>query len=230
MSAEEMVPSSSGHESHLTPEEAEDWDQIDSTSDLDHASRVLFGPGADASSTVRGRKGKSPYAALQQARRTPNASQSSIWGTGGESSQKATPSFIAQGSVRSPTSTQSPSSETQPRRPSTSSGKTQGRGAPSPSPRRPSSRSKRPTTGLSGSVRSAPPQTWLSQGHGYSPDLQGNPLPTVPPPPDGMNISLAMTPENIKPLLENAKEVHARCSECIAELRELLAASQPVSS
>jgi hypothetical protein len=35
---------------------------------------------------------------------------------------------------------------------------------------------------------------------------------------------LAMTPENIKPLLENAREVHARLSDCIAEIRSLLAA------
>ncbi|KAK7682077.1 hypothetical protein QCA50_014663 [Cerrena zonata] len=221
LSAEDVAPSSSGHGSNLTAEEGEDWDQIDSTSDLEHASRVLFGPGADGSSTVRGRKGKSPYAVLQQNRRTPNASQSSIWGAGGESPQKTSISFNTQPSIRSPTSAQSATSERQSRRPSSSSGKTKGRGAPSPSPRRPPSRSKRPTGALAGSVRSVPPQTWLSQGHGDSPELQGNPLPTLPPP-DAMSISLAMTPENIRPLLENAKEVHARCSDCIAELRELL--------
>lgn len=33
---------------------------------------------------------------------------------------------------------------------------------------------------------------------------------------------LAMTPENIKPLLENAKEVQARLGHCIAELRALI--------
>jgi hypothetical protein len=33
---------------------------------------------------------------------------------------------------------------------------------------------------------------------------------------------LAMTPENIKPLLENAKEVHVKLNECIAEIRSLL--------
>jgi hypothetical protein len=31
-----------------------------------------------------------------------------------------------------------------------------------------------------------------------------------------------MTPENIKPLLENAKEVQARLGHCIAELRALI--------
>ena len=48
-----------------------------------------------------------------------------------------------------------------------------------------------------GSVRSMPPQ----------------------PPPE---LKLAMAPENIKPLVENAKEVHARLVECIAEIQALL--------
>ena len=34
--------------------------------------------------------------------------------------------------------------------------------------------------------------------------------------------ALSMTPENIKPLLENAKEVQVRCIECLGELRQLL--------
>jgi serine/arginine repetitive matrix protein 2 len=33
---------------------------------------------------------------------------------------------------------------------------------------------------------------------------------------------LAMMPENIKPLLENAKEVHLRLNQCIAEIGSLL--------
>ncbi|PFH46288.1 hypothetical protein AMATHDRAFT_51142 [Amanita thiersii Skay4041] len=48
-----------------------------------------------------------------------------------------------------------------------------------------------------GSVRSMPPQ----------------PVP---------ELRLAMTPENIRPLNENAKEVHARLVECIAEIQALL--------
>ncbi|KAJ6462471.1 hypothetical protein C8R45DRAFT_1080599 [Mycena sanguinolenta] len=65
------------------------------------------------------------------------------------------------------------------------------------SPSRQFSRSRQ--GGKTGSVRSMPP---VSQ-----PDPK-----------------LAMTPENIKPLLENAREVHARLSDCIAEIRSLLAA------
>ncbi|KAJ3505067.1 hypothetical protein NLJ89_g7607 [Agrocybe chaxingu] len=33
---------------------------------------------------------------------------------------------------------------------------------------------------------------------------------------------LAMTPENIRPLLENAREVQAKILECLAELRGLV--------
>ncbi|KAL4064673.1 hypothetical protein V8B97DRAFT_2111834 [Scleroderma yunnanense] len=36
------------------------------------------------------------------------------------------------------------------------------------------------------------------------------------------DFKLSMTPENIKPLLENAKEVHMRLNECIKEMRALI--------
>ncbi|KAF9270209.1 hypothetical protein L218DRAFT_939238 [Marasmius fiardii PR-910] len=64
---------------------------------------------------------------------------------------------------------------------------------------RPPSRSK--VGSKTGSVRSMPPQ----------------PLGGLP------DAKLAMTPENIRPLLENSREVHARLTECIAEIRQLLA-------
>ncbi|KIK70974.1 hypothetical protein GYMLUDRAFT_33070 [Collybiopsis luxurians FD-317 M1] len=58
-----------------------------------------------------------------------------------------------------------------------------------------------------GSVRSMPPQPiQLIQA-------EGNGV---------LSHKLAMTPENIKPLLENAKEVHARLQDCIGEIRMLL--------
>jgi serine/arginine repetitive matrix protein 2 len=69
-----------------------------------------------------------------------------------------------------------------------------------PSPVR--TRSGRLPPSKTGSVRSMPPQP-LS---GARPDVQ-----------------LAMTPENIKPLFENSKEVHARLVDCINEIRGLLA-------
>lgn len=69
---------------------------------------------------------------------------------------------------------------------------------------------------LTGSVRSAPP-----------------PTPTPTPAPlllqdgDRRILALSLTPETIRPLLENAREVHARCTECVDELRTLLAARPP---
>jgi len=71
----------------------------------------------------------------------------------------------------------------------------------SKSPRRSSSRRGK----LTGSVRSAPPPT---------PMLQDG---------DRRSLALSLTPETIRPLLENAREVHARCTECVDELRALLA-------
>jgi hypothetical protein len=77
----------------------------------------------------------------------------------------------------------------------------------SKSPRRTSSRRGR----LTGSVRSAPPPT---------------PAPAPLPLQDGdrRSLALSLTPETIRPLLENAREVHARCTECVDELRALLTA------
>jgi len=72
----------------------------------------------------------------------------------------------------------------------------------SKSPRRTSSRRGR----MTGSVRSAPPPTPLMQDG------------------DRRGLALSLTPETIRPLLENAREVHARCTECVDELRTLLAA------
>ena len=57
------------------------------------------------------------------------------------------------------------------------------------------------------------PSPWLSSG----------PLPL-------RDSKLAMAPENIKPLLENAREVHARCTDCIAELEALLGSGVSVSA
>lgn len=50
------------------------------------------------------------------------------------------------------------------------------------------------------------------------------------PPAFASEIKLAMTPENIKPLLENAKEVHTRLVDCLAELYTLLGGAAEHSS
>jgi hypothetical protein len=82
----------------------------------------------------------------------------------------------------------------------------------SKSPRRPtisrSTSGRRGSNPLTGSVRSAPP-----------------PTPTLLPQ-DGIDkrgLALSLTPETIRPLLENARKVHAMCTECVGELRALLA-------
>ncbi|KAJ7060352.1 hypothetical protein C8F01DRAFT_1142372 [Mycena amicta] len=67
------------------------------------------------------------------------------------------------------------------------------------------------------------PSRQLSQSRSRRTGAGGNASGSVrsmPPVPDPAK--LAMTPENIKPLLENAREVHARLTECILEIRGLL--------
>ncbi|KAG1743817.1 hypothetical protein EDB19DRAFT_1697079 [Suillus lakei] len=76
---------------------------------------------------------------------------------------------------------------------------------PRSSPSRPPSRNYK--LAISGSVRSAPPQPIDGDSSLLS------------------EFKLSMTPENIKPLLDNAKEVHLRLNECIREVRALLDAS-----
>lgn len=188
--------STSGRESSSAGEE-EDWDRMDSASDLDAAARAL-GIGNDGSATVRG-KGKSPY--LQDPHppplpdlpgrlfRSANGSQSSIWAE----SNGETPPPLPHPSRMTRLSNVEEHMDDQRQAPPPPSRVSHRTGA---SPSRPSSRGPRVTK--NGSVRSMPPQ------------------PVLPDP------KLAMTPENIKPLLENAKEVHVRLNECIAEIRSLL--------
>ncbi|KAI8970765.1 hypothetical protein BD414DRAFT_470397 [Trametes punicea] len=214
-----LTSSNSGHASgtSLGDDLEGDWDRVESASDISHAVRALGFP-SDGVATVRGKKGKSPYLFQPEARpetprRRPDASGSSIWNPG-ESPQKtsAVPTPVLQSYQRSvklsgihEASEGERGSHTT-RVPSRSRNR---QSASSPSPRRPSSRNRKNPTA---SVRSAPPQPWGKP----SPDLASGPLPDV---------KLAMSPENIKPLLENAREVHARCSECIAELEALLSST-----
>jgi len=192
---------------------------------------LKLGSPTEATATVRGKKGLSPYEQQQRHRqverakssqfpdppkRTPEASQSSIWGVTDSPSKTA---YVSQSS--SPHQGDR-GSQRQSRHASAGQYRTS---APSPSPRRPSSRNGK-RGGQTGSVRSAPPQAWVSQGHGYSPDVQSSALPTSASSAFSPTqaLALSMTPDNLKPLLENAKEVHARCAECIGELKILLSA------
>ncbi|KAI0693133.1 hypothetical protein C8T65DRAFT_744844 [Cerioporus squamosus] len=217
-------------------DDEEDWDRIDSASDLDHAARA-FGFSSDGTATVRGKKGRSPYlfqsraSDADTARRPPEASLSSLFAPGGESPKKpasAIPPSILENYTRSiklsDVREHDTGDEGGPSQSNNSSGQStrapsrnkKRQSAPSPSPRRPPSRSRKNPTG---SVRSAPPQPWGNP----SPELGAGPLPL----PDS---KLAMAPENIKPLLENAREVHARCTDCIAELEALLGSGISVSA
>ncbi|ESK86650.1 hypothetical protein Moror_9711 [Moniliophthora roreri MCA 2997] len=173
----------------------EDWDRIESPSDTDHHINR-----AREAATIRGR---SPYmqdsqlpSGLPSRPQTPKTQRS----TSASHSQSSLQwEGLPPASVGVPTRVNRLSNVEENaedlRGNAQGSSKTP-RGKPTPSPSRPPSRSK--NIAKTGSVRSMPPQPLL-------PDAK-----------------LAMTPENIKPLLENSKEVHARLLECIAEIRQLL--------
>lgn len=189
-------------------EEEEDWDRLDSAADLDAAAKAL-GLGKDETATIRGRKARSPYLADAGAtpRKNTTASQSSISLWNDSPPSPAHPAQVPSLSRPTRLSNVEESAESD-ARVSRVKGKSSARKtrteAPSASPhRRPSGR--RGT--MSGSVRSAPPSS-------FTPGLGSV---------EGTDPKLAMTPENIRPLLENAKEVHAKCAECIEEMKVLLA-------
>jgi len=187
--------------------EEEEWDRIDSSADLEGAAKAL---GIEGSSTIKGKKGRSPYLHHHHHRPTtpkgpPDTSQTSL-------QLQCEPSPR---SIRPMRSTRlSNVEEVDDDRQARSKAKTHHRASlPRTSPSRPPSRNYKTgagTGGKSGSVRSAPPQ---------------------PQPPEGgdslflSDLKLSMTPENIKPLLENAKEVHLRLNECIRDVRALLDAT-----
>ena len=229
-------------------DEDEDWDHIDSAKDLDldAAAKTLGLKDANnsAMATVRGRRTKQqrhPYQPeVMKKDTTANSSQSSsslsLWTESpstGSRSQVSLATSAATMATRSPpaavpplppTSTVTASTYLRPTRLSNveemaeaqldndqthahaqarAESKDKGK---SKSPRRTSSRRGR----LSGSVRSAPPPT-------PAPD------PLLLQDGDRRSLALSLTPETIRPLLENAREVHARCTECVDELRALLA-------
>ncbi|GJE90477.1 hypothetical protein PsYK624_066140 [Phanerochaete sordida] len=206
--------------------EEEDWDQVESASDLEAVS-------PSGSSTVRRKKHTSLYVtahdARQASRQNLNASQLSL----SAAEPPPTPSRINSqapppdaDSSRHPRSTKlsdvkelSEFEGDAARFLQRARMKSKRQSYAGPSSKRPTSRSGRAGR-ETGSLRSPPPawQGPLEQ----SPDLALLALP------EGAGISLAMTPENIRPLLENARDVHARCSECIVEMKSLLAARPQV--
>lgn len=214
-------------------DEDEDWDHID---DLDAAAQALGLKEVNGAATVRGRRTKQhPYRSERSEKGTStDASQSSLslWAetpsTGSRSQVSLAATAVPVPTMplphpQMPASTVMTSPYMRPTRLSNveemaeaqlenDNDNAQGlqleahaqasrAERKSKSPRRSSSRRGK----LNGSVRSAPPPT---------PMLQDG---------DRRSLALSLTPETIRPLLENAREVHARCTECIDELRALLA-------
>ncbi len=226
-SVQRIGSNSSSHVGSDVPPDEEDWDRVESSSDLEGLSHSKV----DVSATLKGGRGRSPYAQQQGGvlgtpKRSANASRSSIWGAGdvpqlsshSESFQSpGIPEALHHYLRANKLSNVQENAEqgecirrSGPRR-SLSKGKRRASGAPSPNPKRPPSRDNRAIT--SDSVRSVPAQLRQDPSQALDHDASHDDRFTV-----------AMTPENIKPLLENAKEVHVRCTDCIEELRQLLSA------
>lgn len=191
----------------------EDWDRMDSASDLDAAAKALGIP-VDGAATLKGgrnklkSKGRSPYLQHEPSvtgsfiaqltpKRSASGSQSSIWGGGGGGDSPSNQAVAQSRSTRLSNVEEHGDDHRLACVPPVPPLPSSHGGDSSPSNSRRMTRAGPPA---SGSVRSMPQH------------------PVVPLP----DPKLAMTPENIKPLLENAKEVHSRLNECITEIRGLM--------
>ncbi|KAF8625459.1 hypothetical protein AX17_006860 [Amanita inopinata Kibby_2008] len=197
----------------------EDWDRIDSATDLDGAVKTVGATmSGDGMSTIRV-KGRSPY--LQQP-----APTSFKPGRGRATSPNPnTPKRIASSSQTS-LYEDSPTSSSHNVRPTRLSNVDEDTAEhPRSAVQRSSSKTKPPPSPSSSanvniSPLTPPPRTSSKLYHGNKTSKNGS---VRSMPPQRMaELRLAMTPENIKPLVENAKEVHVRLVECIAEIRSLL--------
>ncbi|KAL0948590.1 hypothetical protein HGRIS_011148 [Hohenbuehelia grisea] len=207
-------------------DDEEDWDRLDGAGDLGTAARRL---GVEGSSTIRGR-GRSLYQQPSDSRqssrpmtpkRTANSSQSSLL-------QRET-SVPARTTRLSNVRENAGDDGSRTARIVRSSSKTKAAASPSRPPSRRSqmaeaviaagANAQDVVSGLpkTGSVRSMPPQ------HTFG-------LATTTVPGSGMpGFKLALTPENIGPLLENAKEVYKQLDGCIMEIKELLGRVESLS-
>ena len=197
--------------SNVTGEE-EDWDRIEAAIDLDGAARAL---GVEGTTTIKGRKGiMSPFLSEYPPGQVSGPTLRPVTPRRGPDITQALrlEAEASPRSLRPMRSTRLSNVEEveDGERQVPSGAKAENRvSLPRVSPHRPLSRGAMAGSSRTGSVRSAPPQ----------------PLDDALALPE---IKLSMTPENIKPLLENAKEVHVRCHECIRELRALLDAMPAV--
>jgi len=219
----------SSDQSSSTTTEEEDWDRMDSASDLEQqqAAKARALENSDSMLTVKGKKGLSPYLQEQQQQQQqlvvvveqhrpttpmmgPAASRSSIFGGSGggsgESPQHTRSTRLSNVEENTVDDVEHGVGSKGTKR----GNKRASLPAPSPPNHRNSSSGGSGNKGFkSDSVRSAPPtQSFAHDPHSITAAFK-----------------LAMTPENIKPLLENAREVNLRLNECIAELRVLLAAT-----
>ncbi|KAF8731059.1 hypothetical protein AX14_005263 [Amanita brunnescens Koide BX004] len=181
----------------------EDWDRVEPPADLDTVGMAL----GDGTATVRG-KGRSPY--IHQ------PPPSSFSGSRASSRPKAP----ASGS-RTSLFEDSPSCSSHNLRSTRLSDVDEAvQGGEGPSAPRPSSRLQPSSSSNSNMTPLSPPPRISSRYYNKMSSKNGSvrSMPPQPPP----ELKLAMAPENIKPLVENAKEVHARLVECVAEIRALL--------
>jgi serine/arginine repetitive matrix protein 2 len=248
-----------GEENNSTGEEEEDWDRMDSPSDIDAAAAkalgIVDGAAYDVSATVRGRvktkaeetkkAGVSPYPSSYEndpppvpslpasssstglgnflarhsiiPKRSFSASQVSIVGSREGDGPR---NILSRLSRHSNFEEQQQAMETTSVEPAVSLHMSSSKSAPTTSQskvvsnvkntgggtssRPSSSRSTKFPNTKSGSVRSMLP---TSSSLGPLPDPK---------------VGMIMTAENIKPLLENAKEVHLKLHECIVEIRALI--------
>ncbi|EKM50838.1 uncharacterized protein PHACADRAFT_177570 [Phanerochaete carnosa HHB-10118-sp] len=220
LSRDDLHASSASPYPPSAPEE--DWDKIESASDLEAVE-------ASGLATVRRKKHRSMYVSAQEAaqvsRGNLNASQLSLpFADPPPTLSQARAQVLASDLERSGSHTRSTKLSDvkelaeldgmSARLIKKTTSKSKRQSYAGPSTKRPTSRNGKTAQGT-GSLRSPPP-AW--QGPVETPDSKQILLP------GGGGISLAMTPENIRPLLENARDVYVRCSECIVEMKSLLAA------
>ena len=188
-----------------------DWDRMDSTSDVDVQLAAIADESSGRGSTMKLRKTKQQNRlsmppigpiALKHQTLAFNSSQRSF------ASQDQPPA-----NLRSPRLSNVDENDVS--MTSTGSGLASGRQTPEIS-RRPRSRAGRDKDREKqfSSMRAIPPKH----------PSKGIPSFDAPPPSllPGPQVKLAMTPENIKPLLENARVVTSRLHDCLAEVKGLL--------
>ena len=170
----------------------DDWDRIDSAVDLDAAIRLL----GDGTATIKGKNGCPPYVFSQSHARRPVTPIAAQTRPSCRSESRRLRLLRPMRSTRL-SNVEEVDDDDVPSRPHSRTNR-----RPKTSPHHPPSRSQQQLAaaafgGRSGSVRSAPPRQAFDVD-GQAPDTK-----------------LSMTPESIRPLLENAKEVHVRLNDCM---------------